>query len=333
MMIKYSIIIPVYNRPDEVKELLASLTKQTFKDFEVVIVEDGSTVSSEDVIASFDGQLTVRYFKKENEGQGFARNFGFEKANGEYFIVFDSDCLIPSHYLESVEEFLNKNRVEAFGGPDASHPTFSTIQKAISQTMTSFLTTGGMRGKSTHVGKFHPRSFNMGISREVYEKTKGYLIPFMGEDMEFSVRLIKEGFSSALITEAFVYHKRRTDPIKFFKQLQYFGRARINLSRFHKDQIGLMHLFPFFFSGGFVISLILPFLVVGPVGFVGLLFYTTYLFFVAIESLIVNRSLKVAVLTPLMTMIQMTGYGYGLVYEWVRKLRGINPNTKYIELY
>ncbi len=332
-MPKYSIIIPVYNRPDEVQELLETLDGQTFKDFEVVIVEDGSTVDARSVVDDFKSKLNIHYFEKENGGQGFARNFGYERANGEYFIVFDSDCLIPSHYLQSVDDFLAENPVDAFGGPDASHPSFTPIQKAISQTMTSFFTTGGIRGNKTHVGTYHPRSFNMGISREVFEKTNGYIIPFMGEDMEFSTRIINEGFKTALIPEAFVYHKRRTDPRKFYKQLKYFGRARINLSRFHSGQVGIIHLFPTAFTLGMILTIVGLFVLPTPFKWIGMLCYGSYFSLVFLESLIKIKSLKVALLTPVMTFLQMTGYGFGLVYEWIRKLRGINPNTKYIELY
>lgn len=332
-MLKYSLIIPVYNRPDEIKELLETLVNQQFKDFEVIIVEDGSTIDAKSIVDTFGEQLLICYYKKENGGQGFARNYGYEKAKGDFLIVFDSDCLIPPHYLQTVDDFLRAHPTDAFGGPDAAHPTFTVIQKAISQTMTSFFTTGGIRGNKTHVGTYHPRSFNMGISREVYEKTKGYIIPFMGEDMEFSTRIIKEGFKTALIPNAYVFHKRRTDPRKFYQQLKYFGRARINLSRFHKGQISIIHLFPTVFTLGMITSAVTPLLVNNPISFIGLYAYAGYFLMVFIESLIKTKSIKVALLTPLMTFLQMTGYGYGLVYEWIRKLRGINPNTKYIELY
>lgn len=332
-MPKYSLVVPVYNRPDEVDELLGSLMQQTYKDFEVIIVEDGSGISAKEVVERYQSGMQIKYFYKENEGQGFARNYGFQRASGDFFIVFDSDCLIPAHYLQEVDEYLTANPVDAFGGPDAAHPSFTVVQKAISQTMTSFFTTGGIRGSSGHIGQYHPRSFNMGMSREVYERTKGYIIPFMGEDMEFSTRILKEGFKTALITKAFVYHKRRTSPVKFFKQLMYFGRARINLSRFHKGQIGLVHLFPTAFTLGLILSILIHFLYTDTLGPVGIMAYLFYLSIVAIEALMVSKSPVVALLTPVMTILQMTGYGYGLVYEWVRKLMGINPNTKYIELY
>ncbi|RED91759.1 glycosyltransferase [Marinoscillum furvescens] len=331
-MPKYSIIIPVYNRPDEVDELLESLTHQRFTDFEVVLVEDGSTVRCDHLPGKYSDVLNIHYFEKANGGQGFARNYGYERAQGKYLIVFDSDCLIPPHYLEAVDAFLETTPVDAYGGPDAAHTSFTFTQKAINHVMTSFFTTGGIRGRKSHVGTYHPRSFNMGISREVFEKTKGYVIPFMGEDMEFSTRILKLGFKTALIPEAYVYHKRRTSLHKFYKQLKYFGRARINLSRFHKGQVGLIHLFPTFFVLGMVLSLVLSALG-HPLGYLGVLGYGLYLFLIGVEALFVTRSVRVALLAPVVALLQLTGYGYGLVYEWIRKLRGINPNTKYIELY
>lgn len=331
-MPKYSIIIPVYNRPDELAELLPTLENQTFKDFEVVVVEDGSTVTCKNVVERYTGNLPVHYYFKENEGQGFARNFGFSKASGDYFIVFDSDCLIPADYMEKVNAFLSLHPLDAYGGPDAAHSDFTIIQKGISQSLTSFLTTGGIRGRTKHVGDYHPRSFNMGISRKVYEKTKGYLIPFMGEDLEFSTRIIKNGFKTGLIPEAFVYHKRRTGVKAFYKQMRYFGRARINLTRFHPEQLSLIHVFPAIFTFGWISGLIL--LLISPVLGIGLLVcYGLYFSLVLVESWIIQKSLRVAVITPFITLIQMFGYGYGLLYEWVRKRRGIDPNAPYIELY
>jgi len=219
----YSVVIPVYNRPEEVRELLNSLAEQTFKHFEVLIIEDGSSVKCQDVVLSFKDRLNINYFFKENSGQGFTRNYGFERAKGDYFIVFDSDCIIPNHYFKTVDDFLESNEIDSFGGPDSAHPSFNTLQKAISYSMTSPFTTGGIRGNKKHVGKFHPRSFNMGISKQVFEKTRGYKLTRMGEDIEFSIRVINSGFKTALIESAFVYHKRRTSLSQFYKQLHFFG--------------------------------------------------------------------------------------------------------------
>ena len=331
-MPKFSVVVPVYNRPDEIAELLETLVSQTFKDFEVVVVEDGSTVPCEQEVKSYSDRLDIKYYVKENGGQGFARNFGYEKATGDYFIVFDSDCLIPNHYLQAVNDYLQEGYVDAYGGPDSFHPTFTDLQKAISHTMTSGLTTGGLRGGKVRVGGFHPRSFNMGISREVFEKTKGYRIPFMGEDMEFSKRIIDSGFKTALFPDAFVYHKRRTSLGKFSKQLKYFGRARVNLSRFHDGQLKLIHFLPIVFSFGTLLAILLA--ASGfALGYLGVGMLMVYLLAVAIGGLFKTKSLGAALLIPLVVLIQFFSYSYGLIYEWIRKLRGIDPNTKYIELY
>lgn len=214
----YSFIIPVYNRPEELEELLATLCHQEFKNFEVIIIEDGSSVSSADVARRFETELDLVYHTQENTGQGFARNAGFKMAKGDYFIIFDSDCLIPRDYLKIVDTRLAAQNLDAYGGPDAAHSSFSIVQKAISYAMTSLFTTGGIRGKKAHLGPYHPRSFNMGISRKVYETIGGFRITRLGEDIDYSIRIIEAGFKTALIEDAFVYHKRRTD----------FGRFLIN---------------------------------------------------------------------------------------------------------
>ena len=332
MSFSFSVVIPVYNRPEELLELLDSIAAQTRSPEEIVIVEDGSTVKSKEVVDSFEGRLTIKYIYQENTGQGFARNTGYKNATGDYFFVFDSDCVLPPTYFEIVEEFLKRNPLDAFGGPDASHPDFTVVQKAISHTMTSFFTTGGMRGGKRRVGSYHPRSFNMAISREVFEKTQGYIIPFMGEDLEFSTRIIKEGFSTGLIQDAFVYHKRRTNLRQFAKQLFYFGRARINLSRFHGDQVKLIHLFPVVFSAGLICAMILS-LFSPALGLLAVSLYSLYFLAILLEGVLKFKSLMVGFYSLPATILQMFGYGLGLVYEGFRKWRGIDPNTPYIDLY
>lgn len=331
-MPEYSIVIPVYNRPDEVAELLESLTQQTYRDFEVILVEDGSSITSAHVVAQYAGRLQVHYFVKLNEGQGFARNYGFAQASGRWFVVFDSDCIIPPDYLQTVDTFLKAHSVDLYGGPDAAHPSFTPLQKAISHTMTSLFTTGGIRGRKSHVGTYHPRSFNMGMSRQVYEATRGYLIPFMAEDLEFSTRALKMGFRSALIAEAFVYHKRRTDWQRFYKQLKYFGRARVNLTRFHPGEIKLIHLFPMVFTLGWIVAAVVSAAGWAP-GLLGLGVYGLYLLLVFGEALLTTRSVTVSLLTPVATALQMTAYAHGMAYEWIQKMRGIDPNTRYTEIY
>src|SRR5476651_1316401 len=244
----FSIIIPLYNRPQEIKELLETLVAQTYKQFEVLVIEDGSVHDAPDIVKSFEDKINVRYFVKPNAGQGFARNFAFERANGDYFIIFDSDVLVPENYLQIVNKSLTTNWLDAYGGPDDAHPSFTPIQKAISYSMTSPLTTGGIRGGKKGIGKFHPRSFNMGISRQVWEKAGGFIITRLGEDIEYSIRIHSMGFKIGLIHEAKVYHKRRTNFLKFYKQLHFFGRARINVYKFFPMELKLIHFFPAVFT-------------------------------------------------------------------------------------
>lgn len=313
----YSVIVPVYNRPQEVLELLESLVKQTYTNFEVIIVEDGSNLDCKEIVESFSSKLDITYFFKENSGQGFSRNFGFDRAKGDYFIVFDSDCLIPENYFETVEKSLEEQYLDAYGGPDREHESFTNTQKAISYSMTSLFTTGGIRGRKGHVGQFHPRSFNMGISREVYEKTGGYIITRMGEDIEFSIRILENGFKVGLIPDAFVYHKRRTNLAQFYKQLHFFGRARINIGRFFKNEIKVVHLFPAAFLIGLVVTIlgtiVFPKIFIWIAGLFGV-----YFSLIAIDSLFKNKNLAVAIISLAAALIQLSAYGIGFITEGLK---------------
>lgn len=313
----YSVIIPIYNRPQEIDELLESLTHQTYTNFEILVIEDGSTQKCDQIVGKYKSQLNVQYFFKENSGQGFSRNFGFDKAKGDFFIVFDSDCLIPKHYFQSVEDFLNEHKVDAFGGPDKAHESFTPMQKAISYSMTSVFTTGGIRGNKKHYGTFHPRSFNMGISKEVYEKVGGYKITRMGEDLEFSMRIIKAGFKTALIPNAYVYHKRRTSLAQFYKQLHFFGRARINVGRFYADEVKAFHWFPALFTLGFIS---LPFwsAIDYRLSLAAYLVYGVFFVLNFLSSLVKNKSLHVAILSMATSFVQLFAYGVGFLTEWGR---------------
>lgn len=324
-MRKYSIIIPVYNRPDELAELLTCLAKQTFKNFEVIIVEDGSRIKCDHVVTSFAKTLEIYYFYKENGGQGFARNYGFERAKGDYFILLDSDALLESNYLEIVDTRLNTQYVDLYGGPDTDHPSFTPIQKAISYSMTSLFTTGGIRGKKNNLGgTFHPRSFNMGLSREVWKRTGGFQISRMGEDIIFSISALTLGFKSALIPEAFIYHKRRTGFGAFFRQLKFFGRARINIGRFYPKELKLVHAFPLLFTLGCVsipfLGLIHPWLLYAGIGFLAL--YVSLLFIDATRQ---SGSVQVGVLSICAAFVQLFGYGIGFLQEGIRRL--FEPKT------
>jgi glycosyltransferase involved in cell wall biosynthesis len=315
----YSVIIPVYNRPDELEELLASLTRQHYTNFEVIVIEDGSSRRCEDVVNRFKDQLAVTYIEKKNSGQGFSRNVGFEAAKGDYYLVFDSDCIIPETYFQSVEKFLSADRLDAFGGPDRSHPSFTLLQKAISCVMTSPLTTGGIRGGKKRLGPFHPRSFNMGISKEVFEAIGGYKITRMGEDIEFSIRIHESGFRVGLIPDAFVYHKRRTNLVDFYRQLHFFGRARINIGRFFPGEIRTVHFFPALFTVGFLLLWVLPF-ISSQLFNIGLSLYGVYFLLLFITSLFKTKNLLVAVLSIPAGFIQLFAYGIGFITEGIRRI-------------
>lgn len=313
----FSVIIPVYNRPQEVDELLQSLTQQTYQNFETLIIEDGSEDRCKHIVEKYSDRLNVSYYFKENSGQGFSRNFGFERAEGEYLVVFDSDCLVPSHYFETVNSYLSEHWLDAYGGPDRSHESFTPVQKAISYAMTSPFTTGGIRGNKKHAGTFHPRSFNMGISRKVFEETGGYRITRMGEDIEFSIRIIKHDFTTGLIPEAYVYHKRRTSLKEFFKQIHFFGRARINIGRFYPSEIKLVHLLPPAFVLGMIFFLTLPFWNISLFIFLLILFLLFFML-IGVHSSVKNKNLYVGLLSSIASFIQLSGYGIGFISEWWR---------------
>ena len=311
---RYSIIVPVYNRPDEVDELLQSLCEQTVKDFEVLIVEDGSVKPCKDVCDKYASILDLHYYAKENSGPGQSRNYGAERANGEYVIILDSDVVLPASYLQAVEDELKQNPCEAFGGPDATHPSFTPIQKAISYSMTSFFTTGGIRGGKAKLDKFYPRSFNMGIRRDVYLQLGGFTKMRFGEDIDFSYRIVEAGYMPRLFPEAWVWHKRRTDFRKFFRQVYNSGIARINLEKRHPGTMKLVHLLPTVFTLG-VIGLLLITLF-WPLACVPIILYSLLLF---IESSIQNKSLWVGLLSIPAAFVQLMGYGFGFIESWWKR--------------
>jgi glycosyltransferase involved in cell wall biosynthesis len=315
----FSIIIPLYNRPQEIKELLETLTLQTYKQFEVLVIEDGSVDDAADVVKSFADKLDIKYFVKENEGQGFTRNFAFKRATGDYFIIFDSDCLIPEDYLQIVNDSLAKNYLDAYGGPDDSHPSFTPIQKAISYAMTAPFTTGGTRGSKKAIGQFHPRSFNMGISRQVWEKAGGFIITRLGEDIEYSIRIHSLGFKIGLIPEAKVYHKRRTNFLKFYKQLHFFGRARINVYKFFPQGLKLVHFFPAFFTLSLLFTLIANLFSwrISVLCNILLIVYILLIFFHAWSK---NKSAKIAFLSIIASFTLLIAYGLGFMQDFLKRV-------------
>lgn len=311
-MPKFSLIIPVYNRPQEISDLVASLDRQTFRDFEAVIVEDGSTTRCERECA---GRDYIHYYYKPNEGRSVARNHGIERSRGEWLVFVDSDVVLPDDYFETLDRELSTNRLDCFGGPDAAHDSFSTTQKAISFAMTSFLTTGGIRGGKKSMEKFVPRSFNMGYKREVYDRVGGFREMF-SEDIDMSTRIRQAGFKIGLIPGAKVYHKRRVDMGKFWRQVHVFGRSRITLKLLYPDSLKLVHTLPALAVMTGVILLILG-VTLAWWFLIPLLAYMVALF---VAALFVTRSLKVATKAVPAGVIQICGYGTGFIRAYVAKI-------------
>lgn len=310
MNLYFSFIVPVYNRPGEIAELLDSLSDQDYNGpFEVVIVEDGSTESSEEVVNRFKDKLSITYLKKKNSGPGSSRNYGMQRAQGNYFIILDSDCLVPPHYLSVVQNALAANYVDCYGGPDAAHPSFSSIQKAINYAMTSVFTTGGIRGNKAAVDKFQPRSFNMGISKAAFEKTQGFGNIHPGEDPDLTFRIWAAGYETRLMADAYVYHKRRIDWGKFFMQVKKFGMVRPILNKWHPGTGKITYWFPSFFCLGLLGSIAL--LIFGIV--IPILIYLLYFSLLFVHSMWMNKNMTVAFLSLVAVLIQFAGYGFGFL--------------------
>ena len=311
----FSVIIPVYNRPAEVEDLLRSLSEQTCKDFEVYLVEDGSTLRCDDIAARYQDRLDLHYHYKENEGRSIARNYGIERASGEYFIFFDSDCVIPSQYFETLKRELEREYVDCFGGPDAASDDFSDVQKAINFSMTSFLTTGGIRGGKVQLEKFVPRSFNMGYSRRVWEKVGGFREMF-SEDIDMSTRIRQAGFSIRLIREACVYHKRRVDLKKFAHQTYVFGMSRITLKLLYPDSLKLVHCLPAVFVIGCVVLILLAIFW----RWWAILPLVLYVLMLWLSALVKTKSLKISLIAIVSSFIQLGAYGIGFIKAFTWKI-------------
>ena len=311
---KYSVVIPVYNRPDEVDELLQSLCSQTYRNFEVVVVEDGSAIPCKQVVDKYAEALDVHYFEKPNSGPGQTRNYAAERSRGEYLLILDSDCILPETYLTAVEAELQRELADAFGGPDRAHDSFSDVQKAINYAMTSFFTTGGIRGGKKKMDKFYPRSFNMGVRAEVYKALGGFSAMRFGEDIDFSIRIFKGGYRCRLFPEAWVWHKRRTDLKKFFKQVHNSGIARIDLYKKYPESLKVVHLLPAVFTVGVVLvllaALICPW---------SLLLLALFAIIIFMDASICNKSVKIGGLSVIAAFIQLTGYGSGFLRAWWKR--------------
>jgi glycosyltransferase involved in cell wall biosynthesis len=310
LKLKFSIIIPVYNRPNEIHELLESLVTQNFSDaFEVLIIEDGSTQKCDSIVQKYQDQLNLNYFFKENSGAGDSRNFGMKNASGNYFIILDSDVILPNQYLTAVKIGLENNYTDAFGGADAAHKSFSNLQKAINYAMTSVITTGGIRGNTEAIGKFQPRSFNIGLSKKAFENTQGFSKMKNGEDIDLTFRLWENGFETQLLEEAFVFHKRRASIQQFFKQTFGFGSARPLLNRKYPKTAKLTYWFPSIFIIGLDISILLAIFQYYELFYL----YCFYFLLIFLDSLFQNKNVQVAFLSILTTITQFFGYGLGFL--------------------
>ncbi len=327
---QFSFVIPVYNRPEEIRELLASFKKQTIKDgYEIVIVEDGSRLSSEEVVKTFS-ELPISYFYKENSGPGDSRNYGMRRATRDYFIILDSDCILPSRYIEEVKNSIDKEPVDFFGGADAAQGDFSDLQKAINYSMTSLLTTGGIRGNARNAKNFQPRSFNMGISKWAFEVSGGFGDIHPGEDPDLTLRLWKLGFKSRFVPRAFVYHKRRISWKSYYMQVRKFGLVRPILNIWHPASAKITYWFPSIFILGVLASLIL---LLAGLSF-PILLVLLYFIILGIDASIKEKSLKIGVMAMMATCVQFTGYGLAFLestieIDWLRKL----PRKRYPKLF
>lgn len=326
----FSFIIPVYNRPEEIRELLESFTKLEGNfEYSICIIEDGSSISSEKVVEHFAKQLNISYYFKENSGPGDSRNYGMARAPGNYFIILDSDVLLPKNYLQVVHKSLSDNYTDCFGGPDAAHPSFSKLQKAINFAMTSFITTGGIRGGKDSE-KFQPRSFNMGLSKKAFEASGGFGTIHPGEDPDLSLRLLNLGFKSKLIIDAFVYHKRRISWTKFYQQVYKFGMVRPILNTWHPSSERVIFWFPTLFILGFVLSIVLFLFQINWL----LYLYIIYFLIAFVTALISSRNLIIAFLAVFAVGVQFFGYGYGFLKSTlaIKLLKG-NPEKRFPNLF
>lgn len=326
----FSFIIPVYNRPEETNELLESLSIQSDRDFEVVIIEDGSTIKSDDVASIFQDKLNISYFFKPNTGPGDSRNYGMLLAKGDYFIILDSDCILPTDYFANVKNALQKDYVDCFGGPDKALDSFSDTQKAINYAMTSFITTGGIRGGSEKVEKFQPRSFNMGLSKKAFEDSKGFGLIHPGEDPDLSIRLWKKGYRTKLIKEAYVYHKRRIDWNKFYTQVNKFGKARPILNSWYPEYAKPTFWLPSLFLCFITLSILMIFFKF----YLPIKLLVFYFLLVLVDSTLKNKNFKVGVMSVVATFIQFYGYGKGFLVSFFKvNLLKIKPEIAFPTLF
>ncbi|KAA1247061.1 glycosyltransferase family 2 protein [Aquimarina sp. RZ0] len=331
MELYFSFIIPVYNRPNEIEELLSSMRDLEYAaGYEIVIVEDGSSVTSEEIVRKYSTQLTISYYQKSNTGPGDSRNYGMRKAKGNYFLILDSDVILPKDYLSTVATFLSHRYVHCFGGPDDAHKDFSDLQKAISFSMTSYLTTGGIRGRKNTLGKFQPRSFNMGISKKAFEDSKGFGNIHPGEDPDLTIRLWGLGYDTTLIPDAKVFHKRRISWNKFYIQVHKFGMVRPILNLWHPQTAKITYWFPTLFIGYTIFSVITA--LFGYWYFLSL--WVLYLAAIFMSSAMSYKSFYIGIQSVIAVLVQFYGYGKGFLksYYYIHLLKKV-PEQKFKKLF
>ena len=332
--VRFSFIVPVFNRPDELRDLLESFLHLNNPDdvaYEIIIADDGSEPPLKEVAEAYSGTLPVRYFYKKNSGPGDTRNRAMQQAEGEYFIILDSDILLPEDYLTNLVAALKKHpEADLAGGPDDAAASFSPFQKAVNLVMTSFLTTGGIRGHKKNVQKYVPRSFNMIVRREVFERTGGFGNIHPGEDPEWVYKSLGAGFRTVFFPDVKVFHKRRIDFGKFALQMKKFGITRYILNLRYPGFDSMVYRFPVLISLGWFLALPLFLL-----GFPWLL-YAVLLHFamIFVEFLFRSRSLRIALTALLVFVVQMAAYAYGYLLAFYRiRLRGLQPEIAFPELF
>ncbi len=331
MELQFSFIVPVYNRPGEIYELLDSVSALEFTEpFEIVIVEDGSTETCQHIVERYKEKLHISYFFKENSGPGDSRNYGMSRAKGNYFIILDSDCLLPPQYMNTVAAYLEEHYCDCYGGADAAHDSFTSLQKAINYVMTSFLTTGGIRGNKKAVQRFEPRSFNMGLSKQAFELTNGFSDIHPGEDPDLSQRIMKLGLKTSFIPNAYVFHKRRISWRKFYQQVKKFGMVRPILNKWHPSSSKITFWFPTLFLFFVLFSIIGPFFI-SPLVALPLIGYCLIIF---IHSSILNKSVTIGLYSIVALFVQFFGYGWGFLkstffIHWLHK----NPREQFPTLF
>ena len=313
---KYSFIVPVYNRPDEVRELLATFVRQPSQDYELLLIEDGSTSPCKEIADAYHAQLpTLRYYAKENGGPGQARNYGAERATGEFLVFLDSDVLLPDGYIEALGRAIAQTpTVDAFGAPDRASDSFTPVQKAINYSMTSFFTTGGIRGGNKRMDKFYPRSYNMGVRRTIFVALGGFAAMRFGEDIDLSIRIFAGDHTCLLFPDAWVYHKRRTDFRKFFRQVYNSGIARINLYKKYPASLKPVHLLPAAFTLGIALLLLGAFFTL----YSPLLLFL-YVLLLWIDASWQTRDIRIGLISVAAAFVQLTGYGLGFLSAWWKR--------------